>query len=611
VSGVTYTIDLTQGPGRRIRGLAFRGRAVTAADSFTLALSSYRQSGGGGYTMLRGARVVYDRGESIRDLLADEIRTRRLLTAQGVYSPSWSLGPAEARAALRQAFTPSVVAVHRPDSTLLRVLAINDFHGALEPQVWPWSAGRPVGGAAALKPWLDSLARACFCTSIRLDGGDEMQGTPVSNFNFGRPAIAALNALGIDAAAIGNHEFDWSVDTLRARMAEAHYRFLAANITDSAGTARPDWAEPFTVIERGGVRAAVIGLALPATPETTAPRNVRGLAFGDGARAVRRVLLQARAAGDYVIVVAHVGAFCDGDGAAAPLGSAACHGEIIDLARSLDSGSVDLIVSGHTHSLVNTVVNGIPIVQARSSGAGIAVVDVVRVSGAGGVRREVRARIETPFADRIRLDPALVDALRLSQASVSAITDRPVARFGTELRRTGAEHGLGRLIADAQRNIAKADVALVNNGGIRADVAAGLATYGDLYRVEPFQNRLLRLAVSGKVLKQALEHALSGEGPDAHVAGIVVWYDLGKPAGRRIKRLRLANGKDVDDGRTYTVAVSDFLGAGGSGYTMLVGAPSSEVGVTDLDALIQYLAVLRQPIAAPDDPRFYRDGGGR
>jgi len=394
-------------------------------------------------------------------------------------------------------------------------------------------------------------------------------------------------------------------------MAEAHYRFLAANITDSAGTARPGWAEPFTVIERGGARVAVIGLALPATPQTTSPRNVRGLAFRDGVQAVRRVLPQARAAGDYVIVVAHVGGFCDGDGAAAPLGPAACHGEIIDLARGLDSASVDLIVSGHTHSLVNTVVNGIPIVQARSSGAGIAVVDFVRVSGAGGVRREVRARVETPFADRIRLDPALVDALRLSQLSVSTITERPVARFGTELRRTGDEYGLGRLIADAQRNVAKADVALVNNGGIRADLAAGLATYGDLYRVEPFQNRLMRLAVSGKVLKQALEHALTGDGPDAHVAGITVWYDPGSRAGRRIKKLQLANGKGVDDGRTYTLAVSDFLAAGGSGYTMLLGAPAGEVGVTDLDALIQYLAVLRQPIFAPDDRRFYQGGGGR
>src|SRR3989454_4546314 len=95
----------------------------------------------------------------------------------------------------------------------------------------------------------------------------------------------------------------------------------------------------------------------------------------------------------------------------------------------------------------------------------------------------------------------------------------------------------------------------------------------------------MRLAVSGKVLKQALEHALTGDGPDAHVAGIVVWYDSGKPAGRRLKKARLANGKDVDDGRTYTLAVSDFLAAGGSGYTMLMGAPSrSEEHTSELQS---------------------------
>jgi 2',3'-cyclic-nucleotide 2'-phosphodiesterase / 3'-nucleotidase / 5'-nucleotidase len=607
VSGVTYVIDVSQPVGRRIRGLSFRGRAVAPADSFTLALNSYRQSGGGGYAMLAGARVVYDRGEPIRDLLAAELRTRGHLSAQGVYTPSWSIAPAEARAALHQAFTPTVPTASRPDSTLLRVLAINDFHGALAPQAWPWSGGRPVGGAAALKPWLDSLARACLCTSIRLDGGDEMQGTPVSNFNFGRPVIAAFNALGIDAAAIGNHEFDWGVDTLRARMAESRYRWVAANITDSAGTARPEWAAPFTVVTRNGVRVAVIGLALRATPETTAPRNVRGLAFGDGAAAVRRVLPQARAAADYVIVLAHIGAICDGDAAPAPLEPAACHGDIIDVARGLDSGSVDLIVSGHTHSLVNTVVNGIPIVQARSSGAAIAVVDFVRV-GAG---RQVRARIETPFSDRVNLDPGLVDALRLDQQSIAAITERPVARIALALRRGGDEYGLGRLIADAQRNVAKTDVALVNNGGIRADVAAGLATYGDLFKVEPFQNRLVRVVVSGKVLRAALEHAVAGDHPDAHVAGIEVWFDPRRPEGRRIKKLRLASGKGVDDGGTYTLAVGDFLAAGGSGYAMLRGLPSGDVGVTDLDALIQYLAVLRQPVAAPDDERLHPEGETR
>src|SRR5205814_10477878 len=101
-------------------------------------------------------------------------------------------------------------------------------------------------------------------------------------------------------------------------------------------------------------------------------------------------------------VLAHVGAFCDGDGAATPLGPAACHGEIIDLARNLDSGSVDLIVSGHTHSLVNTVVNGIPIVQARSSGAGIALVDFVRVTAAGALRREVRSEEHTSELQSLR-----------------------------------------------------------------------------------------------------------------------------------------------------------------------------------------------------------------
>ncbi len=485
------------------------------------------------------------------------------------------------------------------DSTLLRVLAINDFHGALEPRVWPWSGGRPVGGAAALKSWLDSLARACGCTTVRLDAGDEMQGTPVSNFNFGRPVISAMNAFGIDAAAIGNHEFDWSVDTLRARIAEARYRFLAANVTDSGGTTRPDWAEPFTVIARGGIKVAVIGLALPETPRTTAPRNVRGLAFGDGAPAVRRVLPEARAAADFVIVVAHIGAFCDRDGAA-------CRGEIVDLARGLDSGSVDLIVSGHTHSLVNTVVNGIPIVQARSSGAGVAVVDFVRVAGP---KREVRARIETPFADRVRPDPALSDSVSRYQHAIAGVTRRPVTRVKQPLRRTGEEYGLGRLIADAQRAVAQADVAIVNNGGIRADLRAGMVTYDDLFQVEPFQNRLLRLTVSGKVLKQALERAVAGGDAGAHVAGVELWYDPRQPAGHRITKLRLAHGEGVDDGRTYTLAVSDFLAAGGSGYTMLQAAPQGDVGLTDLDALIRYLGTLRQPVEPPDDRRLHRAGG--
>src|SRR5207244_10118240 len=94
----------------------------------------------------------------------------------------------------------------------------------------------------------------------------------------------------LDAAAIGNHEFDWSVDTLRARMKDAHYPFVSANITDSTGTARPEWAEPWTLVQRNGNKVAGIGLTTTSTRTTTAPRNVSGLAFGDGAIAIKREL---------------------------------------------------------------------------------------------------------------------------------------------------------------------------------------------------------------------------------------------------------------------------------------------------------------------------------
>jgi len=596
VSGVVYNIDLSRPVGQRIRGLAYEGRIVQPTDSFTMALNSYRQVGGGGYTMLAGARVLYDRGEDIRDLLVDEIRRARTLQAASYVRPSWAIIPDGARAAARAAFAPAAPRVSTADSTVLRVLALADLHGQLEPRVWDWSGGRPVGGVAALKPWLDSLARACGCTSVRLDAGDEMQGTPLSNVTYGRSTIEAMNAIALDAAAIGNHEFDWSVDTLRARMSEAKYPFLSANITDAAGTARPDWATPWTLVTRNNLRIAVIGLTTRTTPTSTAPRNVRGLAFGDGAQAIRRYLPAARAAADFVIVVAHEGAICDSTG---------CRGAIMDVARQLDSGSVDLIVAGHTHSRVNTVVNGIPIVEAQSSGRTIAVVDFVRV---GGTRREVRVQLVTPYADQVKPDLALVEAIARQQQAVRNIASRTVGRLKFPLKRDGDEYGLGRIIADAQRNVGRGDVAIMNNGGIRSDLREGTVTWGDVYQVQPLENRLQRLTVTGEVLLQALEHCVAGRDhlPDCHVAGVEVWYDPRKAAGERVNRTRLENGKGIDKGRTYTLVVSDFMANGGSGFAMLAGSPVEDLDLVDLDALIRYLSVLRAPVEAPADVRFHR-----
>ncbi len=608
VSGVVYNVDVSRPAGQRIRGLAYEGRIVQPTDSFTMAVNSYRQAGGGGYSMVAGARVVYDKGEDIRELLVDEIRRVHTIQAASYLRPSWAIIPDSARAAARAAFAPAAAPVSVTDSTLLRVLTTSDLHGQLEPRVWDWSQGRPVGGVAALKPWLDSLARVCGCTSLRLDAGDEMQGTALSNATLGRGTIDAMNTLGIDAAAIGNHEFDWSVDTLRARMSEAKYPFLSANITNTAGTARPDWATPWTLVTKNGVKIAVIGLTTTETPTSTASRNIQGLAFGDGAQAIKRYLPEARAAADFVIVVAHVGAVCDSGTAE----GGACHGEILDVARQLDSGSVDLIVAGHTHTRVNTVVHGIPIVEAQSSSRSIGVVDFVRVRG----RREVRVQLITPYADQVRADVPLTEALGRQQQALRNITERTVARLKFPLRRVGDEYSLGRLIADAQRAAGRAEVAIMNNGGIRADLPEGTVTWGQIYQVQPFQNRLLRLTIKGSVLQAALEQCVSGGSggsgggqdhlPDCHVAGVEVWFDGHQAPGKRVSRIRFENGKGLDKDRTYTLVVSDFMATGGSGFRMLVGSPKEDLDVVDIDALTRYLGVLRAPVEAPDSARFHR-----
>lgn len=585
ISGAAYRIDLTRAVGQRIVALGVNGHAVLPTDSFTLATNSYRAAGGGGYDMLRGSPIVYDRGESVADLLMDEIRTAGTVQASAYFTPSWGILP-PADSAVHALFAPPPPPLPQTDSTLLRVLAITDFHGALAPRIWPWSLGRLVGGSAAIKVWLDSLDHECGCTVVRLDGGDEMQGTPASNFAYGRPVIAAFNALGIDVAAVGDHEFDWTVDTLRARLREARYQFVSANLTDSAGRV-PEWAEPWTVITRGGAKVAVIGLTTTTTPSNTRPRNVAELRFGDFTSAVQHVLPAVRAAADFVIVVAHAG-----------------DAEVFDLARGLDSGVVDLIVAGHTHQLLDTLVHGIPIVQAGSAGQAIAVVDIIR--RAGGLGRQIRARLETPWADSVIPDRALAADVARVQRAADSVTAQPVTTLRLNLRRDGDEHPLGRLIADAFRNMGRADLAVINSDGIKSDLQAGVVTYGALYEALPFRNRVMRLTITGAVLREVLEHAVAGGSPDIHVAGLQVWYDPGRPVGQKVQRVRLTAGANLDPNRIYTLAVSDFLADGGAGYAMLTGLPRIDTGLVDLDAVIAYVSVLRKPVDAPADQRFHR-----
>jgi 2',3'-cyclic-nucleotide 2'-phosphodiesterase/3'-nucleotidase/5'-nucleotidase len=594
IGGARYDIDLREPVGDRIRNLTVRGRAVRPADSFTLAVNSYRHTGAGGYSMLRGAPVVYDKGENIRDLLVEEIRSRPEIDPDEYAEREWRIVPVGATLAVRNLFrVPSLPpAPDARDTILMRVLATTDLHGALSPKIQP--GGQRVGGVAVLKALMDSLAAECGCPTLRLDAGDQMQGTFISNFTAGRSVVEVLNQLGITAAAIGNHEFDWSVDTLRKRMAESRYSWLAANIFDSSSGRRPDWVTPYRVVQVGRLKVAIVGYITAEAKQAVKPERTRGLRFDEGALPLHDVLGEIRGLRpDLTILLAHAGAVCEG---------AVCSGEVIRMADAIESRTIDLIIAGHTHRVVNTRVAGVPIVEAGVEGAALAVADVVKTPAGG---REVRTRVEPVVPERVTEDRAMAELVEAYVRKAQSVTGRVVARLKFPLTRVGDQYRLGGLIAEARRNVLRADLGFVINGGIRADLPAGKINYGQLFEAQPFENSLVKLTLSGSQLRGVLEHALDRRGtPTAHVAGAVIHYDPRRPVGKRVQRVQLHDGRTLRSGATYTLAVDDFVAAGGEGYTMLVGLPAEPGRMLDVDGLITYLRRLPQPVVVPARPGF-------
>ncbi len=480
------------------------------------------------------------------------------------------------------------------DSVVLRVLTINDFHGSLQPRVLPWSNGRPIGGLAALKGFMDSLEADCRCPTLRFDAGDQLQGSLGSNLMFGRSVVEGMNLLGLDAASLGNHELDWGADTLAARVREARYPWLAANVFDSATGSRPAWARPYAIIEKGPYRIGVVGYLTAVTKSIVMERHVRGLEFREAPDAIADALAAVKAARpDFTVLVAHEGAFCD---------SLACAGEIVSLARQYDSTAFDVIVAGHTHTLINTLQRGVPIVSARANGTAVGVVDLIQAPDGG---RRWTIRVETVYADAVRADSAAAELVARYDAMTGPIARRVVANLAEPLTTArGVEYQLGNLIADAQRKAVGTDFALMNNGGIRRSLLAGPVTYGDLFELQPFGNTMLRVRASGAVVRQMVEHALADGRPDAHLAGMRVRYDAGRPRGRRVVEIRTTAGALVRADRTYTVAVSDFLFGGGSGYTMFAGLGHEVTETGALEALVAWMEEQPGPIRAPDDKRW-------
>lgn len=536
-------------------------------------------------------------GYDLGDGAATASFRRGLLTGTSLTGPG---GPPAHRDTLTIAQALGMVANLRFPT--VRVLETTDFHGALLPGAKERSSGRAIGGSAVLAAWIAKLRAENPEGTLLVDGGDAFQGTMISNLQYGRPVVEQMNLLGYTAIAAGNHDFDWSADTLARRVDEMRFAALGANMLERRTGRMPRWARSDTLLARRGLRIALFGLAYVGTPRVTLASNVARLRFADDSATAARLVpaLRKRARPHLVIEIGHT-----------PGGLDSARGVDGDLGRLARVGGVDLWMGGHSHNHLLGEVGGATVMIPGSQGQVVGVCDLTVDPVAGRVV-ERRARLQSTYADEVVPDSAMLARVAGWNARVALLAATPIGRNARTLTRNrGGESALGDVVADAMRAESGADVAFTNSGGLRADLPAGPITKGSVYDVIPFDNTLVLVKLTGAEVRRMLEDGLA-HGRISPQSGLRYRFDLSRPEGSRLLALTLADGSPLDEARTYAVAVNNFMASGGDNYDTLARAGGQvDTGTLVRDALERYLAARTKdgPLDVKLDGRIEGTGG--
>jgi 5'-nucleotidase/UDP-sugar diphosphatase len=488
------------------------------------------------------------------------------------------------RALLGTAALPWIRLSQAQPARVLSVLHQNDFHSRHEPVDRGGAACRGpagcAGGAARLATLVArerQIADADQRAHITLDAGDQFMGSLFYTHWRGDAELAVLRAIGFDAMAVGNHEFDHGPANFARFVAAAPFPVVAANIDAARESALAGLLRRSVIIDRPGMRIGVFGLTTEATPQIASPGpNLRFLNAIAAAAETAAALRQAGAG--TVIALSHLGL-------------------TEDRALVRATQNIDLVVGGHSHTLLSNTVSGaplpcpvvetatdgraVPIVQAGANGRFVGRIDLAldaagRAAAFRGDAREIT--LDTPE------DAAVAALLAQLALPIEATRRRVVGQVSGDFSPgpcRGAECALGNLVADAMLDAARpagAELAITNVGGLRAPLSAGAVTLGDVLAVLPFSNTLATFTLSGAALRAALEHGVSvpadgtGSGRFPQVAGLAFGFDPRRAPGTRLLAVELvaADGTrtPLDDARRYRVVSNNFLRQGGDGYAV-------------------------------------------
>ncbi len=491
----------------------------------------------------------------------------------------------------------------------LQVLAINDFHG----QIQPYSA--TLGGAANLAGYFNEREAAAKLTNTDtwcLGGGDLIGASPaVSALLQDEPTMQVLDEMDFKYSTVGNHEFDEGISELyRLQYGGRHpatgmwtgtkMQYLAANVVDEA-TGKTIF--PGYVIDRvRGVPVGIIGVVTEETPGIVTASGVAGLEFTDAATAVNDCVAELKAKGvETILVLAH-------EGGAGTTTGGPITGNIVPLVTAMDD-EVDVVFSAHSHARYWGYIDGKLVTQAHSAGRAFADVDLVIDRKSGEVVSKTAEIVTTTITPTLVPDPGVQAIVDAAVAETAPIVNQVVATAAGDITRAASpagEQALGNLVADAQRWKQGTQIAFMNPGGIRADLAAGEVTYGELFAIQPFNNYLVTMKLTGAQLDPLLEQQWQATATRMlQISGISYAWSASAPRGSRIDPASImVGGVPVDPAATYTVTANNFLAEGGDGFSTFLLATDKVYWGSDLDAFVEYVTQLPQPFNAVIEGRM-------
>ncbi|MCX7720552.1 MAG: bifunctional metallophosphatase/5'-nucleotidase [Dictyoglomus thermophilum] len=456
----------------------------------------------------------------------------------------------------------------------IKILHINDFHGRLQPYiVKSISENIPVSGGAYLAYLINEERSKNPDGTILLSAGDMFQGTPISNIFKGEPVIKMMNYLKFDAMTIGNHEFDWGQEQLQAWIKSSNFPYLAANILKDKNYL-PN-VKPYIILERKGIKIAIIGLTTQETAYIVKPDYVKDLTFVEPEKVLPNLIKEVKDQGaQLIIVLSHLGYDADKK-----------------LAENVQG--IDVIVGGHSHTVVTkpVIVRGTIIVQAGYNGIYLGVLDLKIQPETGIVLDFTKENIlKTVFAGpENKQDPEVASLIETYASQLKEEFSKVVGETLVDLvRNYNEESNVGNVICDAMLEASKAQIAFQNSGGIRMDIPKGKITMEQVYSMLPFDNVLVEMDLTGKDILDLLEQSATLEKGILQVAGIKVKYDMRRPVGSRVIEV-LIKDEPLDPNKVYRVVTNDFLAAGGDKFTAFTRGKNITYGDMLRDVFVEYL----------------------